>query len=129
MWICNYSETLKPIINLPDYTPHKVTVNGNTVMLMCLAHGRSKIGYHWEHRLNDFSNWAALSGEVNSGLLILSSVTEDNEGMYRCVACDCYSCSYSINTTTIIVYGKKQNIYVANYDFLFIDNQSLMLTY
>ena len=106
MWIYNFSETVKPIISLPDYTPLEVADNGNTVILMCLAHGRSKISYHWEHRLNDSDNWAALPVEMNSGLLVLSSVTGDNEGIYRCVACDCYSCSHSLNTTTIIVIGK-----------------------
>ena len=103
----NFLDTLKPVINLPDYIPHKVAANGDAVMLMCLAHGRSKIRYHWEHRINDSDNWTAISVDMDSGLLILSSVTEDDEGMYRCVACDCYSCSYSLNTTTITVIGKE----------------------
>ena len=102
----HFLETLRPIINLPDYTPYRVAVNGDVVMLMCFAHGRSKISYQWEYYINNSDNWTAISVEMDSGLLILSSVTENDEGMYRCVACDCYSCSYSINATTIIVIGK-----------------------
>ena len=109
--IHNFLETLKPNILLPDYTPFKVAVNGDVVMLMCFAHGRSKISYHWEHHVNDSDNWTAISVDMDSGLLILSSVTEDDEGMYRCVACDCYSCSYSLNTTTITVIGKENDNY------------------
>ena len=80
---------------------------GEAVMLMCLAHGRSTISYHWEYRINESDTWLTVSADMDSGLLILSSVTDDNEGIYRCVACDCYSCTYSINTTTIIVIGKQ----------------------
>ena len=98
---------MKPIINLPDYTPHKIAVSGDTVMLMCFARGRTKIDYHWEHRVNGYDNWTAVSVGMDTGLLILSSITEEDEGIYRCVACDCYSCSYSMNTTTIIVIGKS----------------------
>ena len=101
-----FSETLKPIINLLDYTPLKVAVSGDAVMLTCFANGRSKINYHWEYRVNSFNSWAMISTKMNAGLFILSSVSEDDEGMYRCVACDCYSCSYSMNTTTVIVTGK-----------------------
>ena len=101
-----FLETLKPIINLPDYTPFKVAVNGDVVMLMCFAHGRSTISYHWEHHVNVSDKWVAVSVKMDSGLLILPSVTEDDEGIYRCVACDCYSCSYSTNITTITVIGK-----------------------
>ena len=90
-----------------DYVPQKVVTKYNSVMLMCFAYGRSKISYYWEHQNINTDEWTAISVEMDSGLLILSSVTEDDEGIYRCVACDCYSCSYSLNTTTIIVYGKK----------------------
>jgi len=99
-------ETLKPIISLPDYLPFKVLVMGDAIMLMCLAHGRSTISYHWQHHINASNSWIAVSPEMDSGLLVISSITKDNEGIYRCVACDCYSCSYSINTTTIVVFGK-----------------------
>ena len=98
---------MKPIINLPDYTPLEVAFNGDAVMLMCFAHGRSKISYQWERRINNPDNWTAITVEMDSGLLILSSVTKNDEGIYRCVACDCYSCSYSMNTTTITVIGKE----------------------
>ena len=98
---------MQPIINLIDYLPKKFVAKHNSVMLMCFAYGRSEISYNWEWQSSNTDEWTTLSGEMNSGLLILSSVTEDDEGMYRCVACDCYSCSYSLNTTTIIVYGKK----------------------
>ena len=111
MYVCNLLETLKPIITLTDYKPFKVAGNGDAVMLMCLAYGRSTISYHWEHRVNDSDNWELISVEADSGLLILSSVTEDNEGIYRCVACDCYSCSSSINTTTVFVTGKEIGCY------------------
>ena len=100
-------ETLKPIINLPDYTQFKVATMGDAVMLMCLARGRSVISYHWEYRVNESDNWVAMSVQMGSGLLVLSSVTEDDEGTYQCVACDCYSCSYATNTTTIRVIGKE----------------------
>ena len=73
-------------------------------MLMCYARGRSKISYHWEHHRNGSDEWRAL--ETESGLLMLPSVTDDDEGEYHCVACDCYSCSYSKNTTTLVVYGE-----------------------
>ena len=107
---------MKPIINLPDYTPLNIAVSGDAVMLMCFAHGRTKINYHWEHRVNGSDNWTAVSAKMNTGLLILSSVTEEDEGIYRCVACDCYSCSYSMNTTTIIVVGK--DVIIHNIMFL-----------
>ena len=101
-------ETLKPNITLQDYTPYKVAVNGDAVVLMCLAHGRSTITYQWEHHINESERWTAVSAVMMNGSLILSIVTEDIEGIYRCVACDCYSCSYSINTT-ITVIGKEIN--------------------
>ena len=101
----HFLETLKPNITLPDYTPFKVAAKDDAVVLMCLAYGRSTIMYHWEHRFNESDSWSTVSTEIIGGLLILSSVTEDSKGMYRCVACDCYSCSYS-NTTTINVIGK-----------------------
>ena len=101
---------MRPIINLPDYTPLEVAVSGDAVMLMCLAHGRSKISYQWEHRINNFDNWIVISVKMDSGLLILPSVTKYDEGIYRCVACDCYSCSYSINTTTLTLIGKEIGI-------------------
>lgn len=100
-------ETLQPVINLTDYVPQKVIAEHSSVMLMCFAYGRSKISYYWEQQNKNTGNWTAASVERDIGLLILSSVTDDNEGTYRCVACDCYSCSYSLNTTTMIVYGKK----------------------
>ena len=99
-------ENLGPTITLPDYTEFKVVTEGDATMLMCFAHGKSKIIYHWEYRDNKSNKWMAISEDRDSGLLILSSVAEDNEGMYRCVACDCYSCTYSPNTTTIAVIGK-----------------------
>ena len=80
---------------------------GQAVTLMCLAHGRSKISYHWEYHNNESDTWMTVSAAMDNGSLILSSVTEDSEGIYRCVACDCYSCTYSINTTTITVIGKE----------------------
>ena len=102
----NLLETLKPNITLPDYTPFQVAFIGDTVVLMCLAYGRSTITYHWEHHINESDRWTAVSAEMMNGSLILSNVTEDSEGIYQCVACDCYSCSYSINTT-ITVIGKE----------------------
>ena len=90
-----------------DYVSKKVVDKYNSAMLMCFARGRSKISYYWERWNNITSNWTAITIEMDSGLLILPSVTEDDEGIHRCVACDCYSCSYSSNTTTVIVYGKK----------------------
>ena len=99
-------EKSKPIINLPDYMEFKVVTKGDATMLMCFAHGESKISYHWEYRANVSDKWMAISVEMESGLLILSSVTKHNHGIYRCVACNCYSCSYSKNTTTITVIGK-----------------------
>ena len=107
-----FSETLNPTINLLDYTPLKVAFSNDAVMLSCFANGRSKINYHWEHRVNSSNSWTMISAEMDTGLFILSSVTEDDEGIYRCVACDCYSCSYSIKTTTVIVIGKGVIIYV-----------------
>ena len=95
------------MINLLDYTPLKVTFKDDSVMLMCFAHGRSKVSYHWEYHNNVSDMWVAVSVKMDSGLLILSSITEDDEGTYRCVACDCYSCTYSENTTSIIVIGKQ----------------------
>jgi len=97
---------LKPIINLPNHVPYKVAVKGDAIMLMCIAYGTGKIIYYWEYRISDSDKWIIVSAEMDHGLLILSSVTEDNEGIYRCVACDCYSCSYSIDTTTITLIGK-----------------------
>ena len=105
--ICDILETLKPNIILPDYASYKVAAIGDAVMLMCLAHGRSTISYHWEYHINESDTWVTASADMDSGLLILSSVTKDNEGIYRCVACDCYSCTYSINTTAIDVIGKE----------------------
>ena len=99
-------ENLGPIINLPDYTAFKAVTKGDATMLMCVAHGRSKISYHWEYRANKSNKWMAISEDMDSGLLILSNFAEDDEGIYRCVACDCYSCTYSTNTTTITVIGK-----------------------
>ena len=100
------SETLQPVITLMDDVLQKIVPKHDSVMLMCYAHGRSKLSYYWERQNNDNNgDWMAVSLEMDIGLLILSSVTEDDEGTYRCVACDCYSCSYSPNTTTIIVYG------------------------
>ena len=100
-------ETLHPIVNLIDHIPKKVVAKHSSIMLMCFAHGRSTVSYYWERQNNSTDNWTKISAEMNTGLFILSSVTEDDKGMYRCAACDCYSCSYSINTTTVIVYGKK----------------------
>jgi len=79
-------------------------------MLMCYARGRSKISYHWEHHSNRSGEWNAKTIRTESGLLLLPSVTDDDEGEYSCVACDCYSCSYSVNTTTLMVYGKMSLI-------------------
>ena len=100
-------ETLHPIINLIDHVPKKVVAKHNSIMLMCFAYGRSTVSYYWERHSNSTDNWTKISAEMDTGLFILSSVTEEDEGIYRCVACDCYSCSYSMNTTTVIVYGKK----------------------
>lgn len=100
-------EKINPVISLPGYVSRKVVFNGDAVMLMCFAHGTSKISYHWEHHVNKSDKWVAASATVDSGLLLLASVTKDHEGIYRCVACDCYSCSYAINTTTITVIGKE----------------------
>ena len=102
-------ETLKPAVNLIDYVPKIFIAKHDSAMLMCYAHGRSKIKYYWEQQKNiiNTNNWTAASLRKDNGLLILSSVTDDNEGIYRCVACDCYSCTYSLNATTIIVYSKK----------------------
>ena len=105
--IYHLSETLKPNISLPDYTQYKLAAFGETVMLMCLAHGRSTISYHWDYRINESDTWVTVSADMDNGLLILSSVTDDNEGIYQCIACDCYSCTYSRNTTTIVVTGKE----------------------
>ena len=98
---------MKPTVSLSDHTQYKLATIGEAVTLMCLAHGRSTISYHWEYRNNESDTWITVSAPKDNGLLILSSVTEDSEGIYRCVACDCYSCTYSINTTTITVIGKE----------------------
>ena len=111
-----FSETLKPIINLPDYMSHKI---GDAVTLRCFTHGRSKINYHWERRVNSSKIWMTISAKMNTGFFLISSVTKEDEGIYRCVACDCYSCSHSVDTIAITVIGKEWyfvplNVYIVS---------------
>jgi len=98
-----YLVTLEPELHLLGYKPTEVALRGDDVELMCYARGRSKIIYHWEHHRNGST---VTTAKEEGGLLMLPNVTNDNEGEYQCMACDCYSCSHSMNTTTLVVYGE-----------------------
>jgi len=101
--------TAIPIITLqPKGTT--VRVGAAKVEMNCSAVGHSTIHYHWEKYNTDENNWQALSGNQQTDINNMSTyriylLTENDDGLYRCVATNIDGSCYS-DIVTIRVYGR-----------------------
>ena len=76
-------------------------------MSIATGHGMSPIQYKWEKYQSSSNSWIRPSHRVvniTSPKLIFSVVTEEDEGVYRCVTSDHHGSVVS-NSAAITVYG------------------------
>ena len=111
-----FNERLKSYIlfstALPNITKQPVSVSINTrklniVTLYCLAIGMSPIYYQWERYHMSSNSWIRPSHRavsITSPNLNFSVITEEDEGVYRCVVTNDDGSVISDNAT-ISVYG------------------------
>ena len=74
----------------------------------CLASGQGTVQYKWEKYLSYSNSWIRPSHRVvniTSSKLIFSMITEEDEGVYHCVATNDDGSVVS-NNATITVYGE-----------------------
>ena len=77
------------------------------VVMWCLAVGKGSIQYHWEKYELSSDTWKSLSHQAyaTSQNLTFSNISEDDEGIYRCVATNDDGSTES-NNATVTVYGE-----------------------
>ena len=77
------------------------------VVMHCLAVGMGSIQYHWEKHELSSGTWKNLSNQAyaTSPNLTFSVISEEDQGIYRCVATN-YDGSTESNNATLIVYGE-----------------------
>lgn len=78
------------------------------IVLFCLATGLMPIIYKWEKYQSSTDNWIVPSHravDVTSPKLIFSVITEEDEGIYRCVATNDDGVAKSGNAT-LTVFGE-----------------------
>ena len=100
-----------PVINKQ---PESVVVGEyNETFIECLAYGIGPIYYQWEKYWLSNDSWIISPNGINitSPKLIFSAVTEENEGIYHCVAFNDDGAVISDNAT-ITVYGMFMNTYL-----------------
>ena len=80
----------------------------NVTSVECLAHAIGSVNYQWEKYYPFNNSWMVPSNKdinVTSPKLIFTAITEEDEGVYRCVVSN--SDGYKISeSATITVYGK-----------------------
>ena len=86
-----------------------VHIGADEVSMNCSGIGHSGISYHWERHNFYNSEWSSLTKDQqtfinNVSIYTLTSITENDEGMYRCAATNIDGSGYS-NNATITVYG------------------------
>ena len=79
----------------------------NQVVMHCLAVGMGFIQYHWEKYELSSGTWMELPHQVytTSPNLTFNIISEDDEGVYCCVATN-YDGSTKSNNATLRVYGE-----------------------
>ena len=109
------SLTATPIITLqPKGTT--VHVGAAKIEMKCSAVSHGTIDYHWEKYDSTFSNWIKLSENQQTDINNVSTYridmpTEDDDGIYRCVATNIDGSGYS-DSVTITVYGTYVGTYI-----------------
>ena len=83
----------------------------NETFLECLAYGIGPVYYQWEKYLLSNASWMIPPNDINitSPKLIFSAITEEDEGIYHCIAFNDDGAVISDNAT-ITVYGMYMNI-------------------
>jgi len=91
-------------------SPSVIRENGvNVVAMECMASGVGAIYYRWEKYMSSSNSWIKPSRravDTTSSKLIFSLITEEDEGVYRCITTNDDGSTMS-NNATITVYGKE----------------------
>jgi len=71
--------------------------------LECLATGKGPIWYKWEKYQSSSNSWIK-AVNITSPKLIFSVITDEDEGVYHCIASNYYG-SVTSSNATIALYG------------------------
>ena len=108
MHICNINVCFSaaPTIQIHPKSTTLRENDTNEVVMHCLAVGMGYIQYHWEKYELSSGTWMELSHQAytTSSNLTFSIISEENEGVYRCVATN-YDGSTASGNATLRVYG------------------------
>ena len=90
--------------------PKSVVVRlNNKISVECLAYGIVSINYQWEKYCSFNNSWMVPSKKginVTSPKLMFTTITEEDEGIYRCLVFNS-DCNRVSDNATITVYGKQ----------------------
>ena len=81
----------------------------NKISVERLAYGIGSISYQWEKYYSFNNSWMVPSKKginVTSPKLMFTTITEEDEGIYRCLVFNS-DCNRVSNNATITVYGKQ----------------------
>ena len=81
--------------------------------LSCLANGLEPLNYHWQMYQSTYDSWTKPSVRavnITSPKLVFSKLTEEDEGIYRCIV---FSDDDNVisNNATITLYGELNYLY------------------
>ena len=121
----HHSDNCNIILALPNITKQPLStickIHTNSCELECFATGIGHIQYKWEKYQSSSNSWIRpfhRAVNVISPKLMFSVITEEDEGVYHCIATN-RDGSVVSNSATITVYGKS-SFCIYKYNVAFI---------